>query len=518
MAVPPTPPSPDLPKPRRRTLLAAALGLATAPVPAAADPADDTLRITWRDAIPDLDPYRNQLRTGFAIAHHVWDCLVHRDPQTFQLGPLLATDWRQEGDTAWRFTLRADVSFHDGSPFGVDDVIYTVETVRAGQGIAEPGLFACLAGAEAAGANEVVLRLNAPFPAMLEYLAMVLPILPRAYRERVGAEGFAQAPVGSGPYRVAPTVPPDHIRLERFEGYFAGSPMGRPAIARLAIHEVGDPLDELSALIAGRADWIWEIGPDAVAAIERAPGLEVMRADSMRLAYLSLDAAGRSGAGNPLTNVKVRQAVCHAIDRAAMAQRLAGVAPRVVDTPCFPTQFGCDAGAAVRYPYDPARARALLAEAGYADGFATALVSYVLPEDGRAVQSYLQAVGIAAELLQLPTAEALARAQAGAAPLFLGSWGSYSINDVAAFLPQFFGGGPLDYARDPALQALLARAGSSGDADLRRSLYAQAIRIVTGQALWLSTHTYTATYGMNRRLNFRPYPDELPRFYLASWK
>lgn len=145
-------------------------------------------------------------------------------------------------------------------------------------------------------------------------------------------------------------------------------------------------------------------------------------------------------------------------------------------------------------------------------------MSYVLPEVGRAVRGDLQAVGIAAELVQLPTDAALARAEAGRAPLFLGSWGSYSINDVAAILPQFFGGGPLDYARLPELQALIAEAGRSDDVDLRRLLYARAIHMITAQALWLPLHTYAATYGMTSSLDFRPSADELPRFYLASWK
>lgn len=504
--------------PRRRALLRAAAAVAGLSAAAQAGPADETLRITWRDAIPDLDPYRNQLRTGFVLAHHVWDCLVDRDPETFRIRPLLAASWRQEDDTTWRFTLRPNLLFHDGSPCGPDDVVYTVETVRAGAGIAVPSLFAWLAAAEQIDATQVRLKLRGPFPAALEYLAMALPILPRAYRTRVGADGFAQAPVGTGPYRVVPSGAPDRILLERFDNYFADSPKGRPAIGRIAIREVDEPLEELTDLLAGRADWIWQISPEAFAAVAQAPGLLALRGESMRFGYLSMDAAGRSGAGNPLIETKVRQAICHAIDRAAIAQRLAGVAARVLDTPCFPTQFGCTAAGAVRYAYDPTRARALLAEAGYPDGFATQLVSYVLPEEGTAVRTYLQAVGITADLIQMPTADALTRAEAGAAPLFLGSWGSYSINDVAAILPQFFGGGPLDYARLPALQALLAQAGHSADADIRRSLYAQAIHLVTAEALWLPLHTYATTYGLTRTLNFRPFADELPRFYLASWK
>ncbi len=135
-----------------------------------------------------------------------------------------------------------------------------------------------------------------------------------------------------------------------------------------------------------------------------------------------------------------------------------------------------------------------------------------------AIRSALQAVGIAARLIQLPTNAAVARAASGQAPLFLGNWGSFSINDVAAFLPQFFTGGPLDYARDPALADLIRRAGAAGDADQGRTLYAEAIHRITAQALWLPTHTYAATYCFSSALDFHASPDELPRFYMARWK
>ena len=503
---------------RRRAVCGAGLLLAAGGRQAWSQQLADTLRVTWRDAIPDLDPYHNQLRTGLVLAHHLWDCLLDRDPETFQFRPLLATGWRQADDTTLEFDLRPGVRFHDGSAFGADDVVYTVQSVLADAALAVPGLFAWLDGAERTSEMQVRLKLRNPFPAALEYLAMALPILPHAYRERVGMEGFAQAPVGTGPYRLAAPDSKDQIALERFEDYFEDSPKGRPAIGRIAIHEVADADAEFTDLLADRADWIWQIGPDRFDAIAHQPGLQALRGESMRLGYLSLDAAGRSDPDSPLTRLKVRRAVCHALDRTAIAGRLGGVAPRVPDTPCFPTQFGCDAKAAARYPYDPARARALLAEAGYPDGFATDLVSYVLTDDGQAVRGYLQAVGIAARLVQLPTGEALARAAAGQAPMFLGTWGSYSINDAAAILPQFFGGGPLDYARVPALQKLIAQAGTSGDADQRRALYGEAIRLATSLALWLPTHTYAATYGVSRALNFRPFADELPRFYLSSWR
>ena len=502
--------------PTRRALWfgGAALAAGLRPPPARAEPAMDTLRITWRDAIANLDPYSNQLRTGLVLAHHIWDCLVDRDPETLQLRPLLATDWSRPDDTTLEFTLRDGVRFHDGTAFEAQDVVATVQSVVAGDAVAVPGLFTWLAGAEAVDAHRVRLRLNQPFPAALDYLAMVLPILPRGWRDLPDP----RPPIGTGPYRVAEMDGARRISLERFEGYYAGGAKRRPAIPRVVVRAVDDEQTPFTDLLTDQADWIWQLGPDQFDAIAHQPGLQAVKVESMRLGYLSLDAAGRSGAGGPLTRLPVRQAVMYSLDRAGIARRLGSVATRVPEAPCYPSQFGCDAAAAVRYPYDPARAKALLAEAGYPDGFKTDLVSYVLPQDGQAVRGYLQAIGITATLIQLPTEDALARAAAGQAPMFLGNWGSYSINDVAAFLPQFFGGGPLDQARLPELQALLEQASRSGDADQRRGLYSQAIRLITAQALWLPTHTYATTYGFNRALTFKPVPDELPRFYLASWK
>jgi peptide/nickel transport system substrate-binding protein len=214
----------------------------------------------------------------------------------------------------------------------------------------------------------------------------------------------------------------------------------------------------------------------------------------------------------------VRQAISAAIDRTTIARVLVQGGARIPEAPCFPTQFGCDATSAVRTDYDPARAKALLAEAGFPQGFDTDLVSYVLPEYTRAVAANLTAIGIRARIVQLPLAEAIQRAASGQAPLFMGSWGSFSINDVSAILPYFFGGGDNDYARSPEVLALLDQAGATTDADRRRAAYARAIRIITEQALWLPLHTYVTLTAMTRQLVFKPAPDELPRFYLAAWR
>ena len=488
-------------------------------VPAAAQKAADTLRVVMRDALPNIDPYYNNLRTGVVISHQGWDTLVYRNPTTLKLEPLLATEWRLPDPTTIEFMLRPGVKFHDGSPFTADDVVYTINLVAdPASRVSTPSNYSWLDKAEKTGELSVRVKLKRPTPAALEYFALLLPIYPKAYRERVGAEGYAKAPVGAGPYKMTKVEPGVSIDFERFEDYWAGSPKGKPAIAKLSVRFVPDAATEMTELLANRADWIWNLNPDQLEYVNRMPHLEAVRMGSMRIGYLSLDAGGRTGANNPMTKLKVRQAIWYAIDRKAIADKLVTGGSRVPLAPCVPSQFGCDNEIAAVYDYDPAKAKALLAEAGYPNGFDVELASYVLPQWGAAVQNYLLAVGIRAKLNQLQVAALIQRAKAGELRMHLGSWGSSSINDVSAILPNFFDGGADDYARDVDVQNWLIEGGSSNDPEVRKSAYSMALQRITEQAYWVPLHTYVTTYGFSKQLDFTPYPDELPRFYLARWK
>lgn len=501
-----------------RIVACLAVAVWLAPSPAAAQKSADTLRIAWRDAVPDVTPYYNSLRTGLIVSHQVWDGLVYRDPDTFQIKPALATSWKQVDDTTIDFTLREGVKFHNGDPFSADDVVYTINSILTDKQVSVPSNYLYLAGAEKLDDTHVRIKLKRVFPAAYEYLAMTLPILPQAYREKIGHDAYSKAPVGTGPYRIAKLDGVSEIDLERWDGYYADSPKGKPAIAHVVIKQVADASTELTLLLGGQVDWIWQFNPDQFDNITRVPTLQALRAESMRIGYLTLDAAGRTGADNPLTKVKVRQAIATAIDRATIAKQLMQGGSRPLDAPCYPTQFGCDSTVAVRYPYDPVKAKQLLAEAGYPDGFKTELVTYLLPQYGGAIQNYLKAIGIDAHVSQLQVAASVQRANDGTVPIGLGTWGSYSINDVSAILPYFFDGGSQDYARDPEVTALVAEGGNQTDADTRRKAYSAAIKLITERALFVPLMTSVTTYAISRQLNFKPFPDELPRFYLASWK
>jgi peptide/nickel transport system substrate-binding protein len=393
---------------------------------AVAQKSADTLRITWRDAIPDVDPYYNSLRTGMVVAFQAFDGLVYRDPVTQEIRPDLATSWTQVNPTTTDFTLRQGVKFQNGDPFTANDVVYTINDIIHDKQVAIPSYYTFLAGAEKIDDYHVRLKLSRVYPAALENLAMVTPIWPKAYREKVGADAYARAPIGAGPYKITKVDGTTEIDMERFDGYFAGSPKGRPAIRYIKIHEVPDATTEMTELMGGRADWIWGYNADQFANLSRMPMLQAQRFGIMRVYFMTVDAAGRSGTGNPLSNVQVRQAILSAIDRATMAKQLIQGGSQVIETPCYPSQFGCDVSAAVKYPYDPAKAKQLLAEAGYPNGFDTELVSYTTPQIGAAIQNYLKAVGINMRIQQLQIGAAIQLAESGKAPLYAGSWGSNS--------------------------------------------------------------------------------------------
>ena len=495
--------------------LAGALAFAT---PASAQKSADTLRVAWRDVIPNIDPYYNQLRAGIVVAHQAWDTLVYRDPETFQNKPLLAASYKWIDDTTLEFTLRQNVTWHNGDKFTADDVVYTINTVISDKHVAVPSNYAFYDRAEKIDDYHVRIKLKRIFPAALDYMAMTLWIWPKDYREKIGTDEYARHPIGTGPYKITRVDGSTQIDLERYDGYYADSPKGKAAIAKLVIHGVPDSAAEMAELLNGRADWIWKYNPDEYDNINRVAGLQAMRTESMRIGYINLDSAGRTGAGNPLTKEKVRQAIFHAIDRASMAKQLVQGGSRVLDAPCYPTQFGCDAGAAIPYSYDPAKAKQLLSEAGYPNGFDTELVTRVLPSWAGAMQNYLKAVGINAKLSVVQASAMIQRSRAGQTPMEASDWGSYAINDVSAILPQYFGGGDNDYTRDPELQKLVEAGGATTDPDQRRKAYSAAIRLITEKAYWLPMYTYTITYGMSRQLSFRPYTDELPQFWMSSWK
>jgi peptide/nickel transport system substrate-binding protein len=237
----------------------------------------------------------------------------------------------------------------------------------------------------------------------------------------------------------------------------------------------------------------------------------------MRIFWVGFDA--KKG---PFQDLRVRRAVAHAIDRQTMAKELMGVSTQLLDVPCYPTQFGCIGGSdAPKYGYDVQKAKSLLAEAGLPNGFDTSMVIYAQGPNrtlAEALQGYLRAVGIKVAINVTSIKGFFEAVQEGKVPLKLESYGQYNINDVAILLPEYFGGGSLDSVGDVQITQWLKEAGATGDVAKRKALYQQSARQIVDKSYWVPLFIQSVNYAFAKDFDFRAWPDENPRFYLAKWK
>lgn len=506
----------------RKKLFAAAFAsaLAMGGAAAQADKADDTLRIAWGvdGVMVNADNYYGATRSGIWFTKMVWDTPIYRDPKTGEYKPNLATSWAWIDDTTLELKLRKGVKYHNGEPFDADDVVYTYNTVSApDSGVKFARIVNWIDHVEKIDQYTVRIHTKGPFPQALEFLAGPMPVYPNEYYAEVGTQGMSNNPVGTGPYKVVRMKPGEEYTLVRNDDYTWGSPKGMAKIKNVIVREIPDVQTQVAELISGGIDVTADLTPDLVNKLQGTPGVTAKMAETLRIFYLGMDASGRTKF-SPIQKLKVRQAISHAIDRKAIVDNLFGGAPRVVNTPCHPLQFGCDESAAVKYDFDLDKAKKLMAEAGYSNGFTVDLYAEAPAHEAEAIMGDLTKIGIKAELHRLPW-EAYRDAQmSNKAPMWLTNWGSYSLADASASISVFFNGSEDDFAQDKELIGWLKMADTNTDPKVRKEYYAKAIKRITARAYILPTFSGVRSYGWDSNLNFTPYADEIPRFYEYSWK
>ncbi len=497
-------------------LCAAAL-IAVAAAPAYAGKRENTLKIA-ADQVPEsIDSYFNNIRIGVIITHHVWDHLVYRDPKTNEYKGSLSTGWRWVDDKTLEFDLRQGVRFHNGEAFDADDVVHTVNFVtKPDSKITNPSNVNWMAGAEKVSQYKVRILLKEPFPAAFEYLAGPVPMYPNEYYAQVGPKGMNEKPIGTGPYKVTENQPGRLVRFERNKDYFKDSPRPQPTIEKLELRLIPDRNTQTAELMAGGLDWIYNVSPDQAEQLKTVPHLGVSAGESMRIAFLQFNATEKSTAP-PLRDVRVRRAINHAIDRDAMLKTVVG-GGRVIHVQCFPPQFGCDDREAPKYAYDPAKAKALLAEAGFPNGFDLEFTAYRDRQQTEAIIGYLRAVGIRTNLRYVQYVAGRDGLREGKIAFMHQTWGSYSVNDVSANTPVFFKFMADDTSRDPQVRDWLQKGDSTVDAEIRKDVYAKALARIADQAYTVPLYSLPVYYAYTKDVSFQAYPDEIPRFWESRWK
>jgi peptide/nickel transport system substrate-binding protein len=487
---------------------------ALAAAPATADKRSDTLRFAYDQSVENIDPYFNNVRLGVILRHQIWDTLISRDPASGEYKPHLATAWRTIDDKTLEFDLRRGVKFHDGQEFTADDVVYTLNFVSnpANKAVTQQYV-SWIDHAEKLDPYKVRIVTKQPTPSAIEYLSSPIVIHPHEHYAKGGPKLMNEKPVGSGPYRVVQHVLGKTILLERNPDYF-----GPPAkIGKVEIRIIPDRQTQMAEMLSGGLDLIMHVPTDQAEQLKTVPNLQVVGGETMRIAFLQLNTLDDTPAPM-LKDVRVRRAINHAIDRKTMMSRIVGEGARVIDTVCFPTQFGCTEEGAARYDYDPPKAKQLLAEAGFPNGFTIPFLAYRERNQSEAVIGYLRAVGITANLSFMQYAAMRDQVRAHRSGIAHWTWGSSSINDVSASTPIYFKFSEDDVNRDEQVRAALDEGDGVMDPERRKAAYKRALTRIADQAYAVPLYSLPVAYVGAKDLAFKAYPDEIPRFFEMSWK
>ena len=354
-----------------------------------------------------LDPHFETTAPGSWVFSQVLEPLITVN-QDMEIEGRLATDWEFIDATRLRFTLRQDVTFHDGTPFNAEAVKYTWDRGLEGD---PPGRWASLAGpvagVEIVDEYTVDLVAERPYgPLMLTATMPYTGVVSPTAAEELGEE-FGRNPVGTGPFRFVEWRSNERIVLEANEDYWRG----RPALDRVVFRTIPEEGARMLSLQTGEVDMVLLPTPSDLPALEADPNFTVEGAPGVGVVYLAFNLA------MPIVDdVRVRQAIAHAVDRQLIVDAIlegGGVlATSVIGEPVFGYS---DMELTERYPYDPERALELLAEAGYTQGDdgllrdadGAPLTLRMLPSNGRSlkdreiaevIQEFLRQVGITVEM------------------------------------------------------------------------------------------------------------------------
>ena len=382
----------------------------------------------WADGVLRVGLYGlprgmgNPFTSTAASETYVWaaifDGLTRVDDDAV-VQPALATRWQAVDEVTWRFQLREGVTFSNGQPFNADAVKATVDYLLSDKaaGLSVAREFAGISGARVLGEFQIEIRTEAPLATLPAKLAAMSIVEPGQWK-RLGPDGFGRDPVGTGPF-VLERWEPAQVDLLAFSHSWR-----RPRLSEIKMRSLPDAGARLQGLLSGQLDLALVLSPDDIAAVERGGArLHIARGGSVAgLSFITTKPG-------PLADVRVRRALNYAVDKESLAKVLMSGFVRAAGQPAPHYGFGYNPDVAP-YPYDPEMARALLAEAGYPDGFE--FIAEVVPGGGiitaplyGLLVQQLAAVGVQMDVRAIPTSQIITKAVTGT---FVGSAFSMEFN------------------------------------------------------------------------------------------
>jgi len=454
-------------------LVMASVALAT---PAAAQKAKDTLRVAVTQPVQLVDNYYGGGGEANSMIRMAFDGLVNYDILKKEYTPSVAESWKQVDPSTMEFKIRSDIKFTDGSPLTMEDVIYTF------QFMIDPNAkyrfqdtrSDWLGGVEQVGDWTIRVHAKEPMAVMLGKLTQVPTILPKHVHANLEKkEFFGKAPVGTGPYRIVSLDDAAGVVMVRNPDYKLAS-AGKPAglIENIRIAPVPDMQTQVARMLRGEQDMMYGVDRDIADSLASNPDFSVQAQDTVSFHFMQFDANGRSGS-KLFTDKRVREAVAHAIDqnelRKLLPEEIAKLGP--LNTVCSPLLKYCDSS--VPLPnYDPAKAKALLAEAGYPNGFDLSLLAWGTgKEAAETVAGMLRKVGIRASV-ETATFAVFAKKRIDGVPAIVTLWdnsvGQPDINNTAEY---YYLTNVRSYAEDPVLNQMVLDARKELDSDRRAAIY-----------------------------------------------
>lgn len=434
---------------------------------------------------PTLDPAVSYDADAWSVVHSIHDSLLQYAADG-GLEPLLAERFELLDPLTYEVALRPGLVFHDGTPVEAAAIAGSVARLVDPATASQVGdLFRVIEAVETIDPLTARLRLAEPAPWLPAQIAAWLALVPP------GAADPANAPIGSGPFRFVAWQRGSEIVLEANADYPATSPKGRPLAGRVRFRFVPEGSTRVADLLAGTSQIVREVPVDQVAAVEGEAEAEVRVQPISGSAWVRIptDVA-------PFDDVRVRRALNHAVDVEAIVGALLGGEGERLATFFVEGGLGFDPALAP-YAYDPERARALLAEAGHGEGFATRL-AYAGGDRAAVVEAIagqLAEVGIRAELERVETATFNGTwTDPASAPLRFVTW--RPLFDPYTLLNLLISdAGFLSRHANPAAQPLIEAAAAESDPGRRAETYRELARVLHDEPAAIYLYNLTSRYG-----------------------
>lgn len=518
--------------------LLSALVLGTVDKPAHSE----TLRWARVSDAPTLDPHSQNVTINHTLLHHIYETLVLRDADG-KLLPRLATEWRlKEGDpTTWVFKLRPNVKFHDGADLTADDVVFSLDRARSAKSNMRQ-IHAAVEKVTATDPLTVEVKMRGPSPLYPGNLTNTF-IMSKRWAEANKSTEVQQAGStddnfavrhanGTGPYVLQTREPDVRTVLKANEKHWAPK---KPEVTEIVYLPIADAATRIAALLSGEVDLVQDVPVQDIERLERTPGVRLEAGAENRIIFFGYrfgDQPLRSSNiadRNPINNPKVREAIDLAIDRDAIKRVV--MRGRAVPTGIAAAQVvnGWTPELATYSKPDIAKAKALLAEAGYPQGFTITVDTpnnrYVNDEaTSQAIVAMLARIGIRATLASKPVAQFLPLINNSQSDFYLLGWGvptfdsAFVFNDLVHSKTGNYGAYNAGLYSNSELDKKIESLEAETDTAKRNRVIAEIWKTVKEERVLLPVYNPVNTYAMKDRLSLPVHPENQPLMTNVSYK